>query len=72
MTREQRLRRVVILWCHFTRNMAYYRAGWKDKKPVRSFEFWNTLNGNCLDIAVLEWCKLIGERKSPSDTHLPR
>lgn len=61
MTREQRLRRVLLICCHFARNMAYYRAGWKNKRLIRENEFWVSVNGNCIDIAVLEWCKLFGD-----------
>lgn len=45
--------------------MAYYRAGWKDKKLILGGNFWTGINGNCLDIAVLEWCKLFADRKDP-------
>ena len=41
--------------------MAYYRAGWKNKRLIRENEFWVSVNGNCIDIAVLEWCKLFGD-----------
>jgi len=63
MTREQHLRRVVLLCCHFARNFAYYRAGWDGKVLRRSTDFWKTTNGNCIDLCVLEWCKLFGEPK---------
>lgn len=61
MTREQHLRRVVLLCCHFARNFAYYRAGWDGRTLRRSTNFWKTTNGNCIDHCVLEWCKLFGE-----------
>lgn len=63
MTREQRLRRVALLCCHCLRNLAYYRVGWKRRKPVfeTDSEFWKTANGNFLDTCVLEWCKLFGD-----------
>lgn len=41
--------------------MAYYRAGWQRKRLIRTSEFWKSINGNCIDIAVLEWCKLFAE-----------
>ena len=63
MTREQHLRRVVLLCCHFARNLAYYRAGWDGKVLRKNTEFWKTMNGNCIDFCVLEWCKLHGEPK---------
>ena len=64
MTRVQRLRRVVLLCCHFGRNLAYYRAGWLGGSLVRDSDFWKTVNGNFLDLAVLEWCKLLGDEKA--------
>jgi hypothetical protein len=63
MTRDQRLRRVLILLCHFTRNLAYYRAGWDKQKLIRKEQFWVGINGNCLDKSILEWCKLFADRK---------
>lgn len=63
MIRKQRLRRVALLCCHFLRNLAYYRAGWKDGRLVLDGEFWKTVNGNFLDICVLEWCKLFGDMR---------
>ena len=61
-SRRFRLRRVVLLCVHFSRNLAYYRAG-HGRLTQKSPQFWITLDGNFLDIAVLEWCKLIGDRK---------
>ena len=63
MIREQHLRRVVLLCCHFSRNFAYYRAGWDGKTLLKTTEFWKTVNGNCFDLCVLEWCKLFGENR---------
>jgi len=62
MTREDRLRRVLILCVHFSRNLAYHEAGdvWRGKAQS---DFWLTVDGNFLDLAVLEWCKLFGDRK---------
>jgi len=62
MTRKQRLRRVALLCIHFTRNLAFYRAI-NDLIPAKhEGDFWITMEGNCVDVAVLEWCKLFGER----------
>jgi hypothetical protein len=63
MNREKRLRRVALLCCHFARNCAYYRAGWDGKKNKATNEFWATVQGNFIDIAVLEWLKLFGDHK---------
>lgn len=62
MTREEQLRRVVLLCCHFTRNRAYYLAGW-DGQTLRNqgSEFWATVNGNFMDTCVLEWCKMFAD-----------
>jgi hypothetical protein len=32
-------------------------------------DFWITMQGNCLDTAVLEWCKLFGEKKGEHSWH---
>lgn len=61
MKREKRLRRVGLLCCHFVRNYAYYRASWDGEKTKATNEFWATVQGNFLDIAVLEWLKLFGD-----------
>jgi hypothetical protein len=65
MTRRERIRRVAILCCHCLRNLAFYKAGWRDgefihKKPS---QFWINVNGNFIDICVLEWCKLFGLKR---------
>jgi hypothetical protein len=61
VTRRDRLRRVVLLCAHFSRNLAYYRAG-HDRLTRASPSFWITIDGNFLDMAVMEWCKLFGDR----------
>lgn len=60
MTRRKRLRRVATLCCACIRNLAYYRAGWDRGNTVynRTRNIERTINGNFLDMAVLEWCKL--------------
>ena len=63
MDRTTRLRRVGILCCHFVRNYSYYKAGWDKSEIKAKDQFWVSLNGNFLDIAVLEWCKLFGDYK---------
>jgi hypothetical protein len=68
MSRKERLRRVVMLCCSFGRNMAYYRAAWsKEHKHLLDMangNFWRQVNGNFLDMCVLEWCKLFADRKA--------
>jgi hypothetical protein len=70
MSRRDRLRRVVILCRNFARNLAYYRIGQQaEYKPLLDpghprVNFWRVTNGNCLDICVLEWCKLFADQKN--------
>lgn len=60
MNRRTRFRRTGILYMHFQRNAAYYRA-WNAARAVRRREqFWRTLNGNFIDICMVEWCKIFG------------
>jgi AbiU2 len=74
-TQKDRVRRAAILCIHFLRNLAYYRAGWAvhveqsgssgaSHRILRRKEsqFWRTVNGNCLDTCILEWCKLFADR----------
>lgn len=63
MTRRKRLRRVLILCCHCLRNIAFYRAGWHKGSLVFRDDFWTIVNGNFMDICVLEWCKLFGDAR---------
>ena len=67
MPRKDRLRKVVILCRDFAINLAYYRAGWCSEHkhlldPVKSDNFWRVVNGNFLDMCVLQWCKLFAEK----------
>ena len=60
LTKEERRRRVALLCCHFARNLAYYRLT-QDRLAVdRGFR--TTIVNNFIDMAVLEWCKLFGDR----------
>jgi hypothetical protein len=63
MKRPERIRRVALLCCHCLRNLAVYRAGWHSGRLRVSRQFWINANGNALDIAVLEWCKLFADRQ---------
>jgi hypothetical protein len=69
LTRREKLGNVVTLCRSFGRNLAYFRAGWSDEyrhllEPtnVANGNFWRTVNGNFIDMCVLEWCKLFGEK----------
>jgi hypothetical protein len=46
-------------------NIASYRANWEKinekNTPIVQRQFWTLLNGNFLDMAVLEWCKLFAD-----------
>jgi hypothetical protein len=73
MSRRDRLRRVLILCRNFAVNLAYYRAGrtpehigLQDFTRNAQPNFWRAMSGNCIDICVLEWCKLFVE---PSGKH---
>ena len=69
LSRRDRLRRVVILCRNFARNLAYYRTGQSPEyksllDPAHpQVNFWRVMNGNCIDICVLEWCKLFADTK---------
>ncbi len=63
MRKEQRIRRVAILCIHFARNLAFYRAGMKDGVLIKSNSFWRVTNFNFYDQAILEWCKLLADKK---------
>lgn len=69
LSRRDRLRRVVILCRNFARNLAYYRTGQRPEyesllDPAHpQVNFWRVMNGNCIDICVLEWCKLFADTK---------
>jgi hypothetical protein len=65
MTRDARLRRCLILCCHFARNLAYYRARRVGGDLARPGEdFWTSADGNFIDMAVMEWCKLLGDDRA--------
>jgi hypothetical protein len=60
---------VVILCASFAPNVAYFRAGQRltglaAHAPSHAYStFWTQISANFLDIAVLEWCKLLGDEK---------
>lgn len=41
--------------------MAFYLSWYESGTPFKNEQFWVNANGNFLDIAVLEWCKLFGD-----------
>ena len=64
-TRTQRLRRVMLLACQFSRNLAYYRAGMSRRQSRIVAAYWKTVTSNCLDVCILEWCKLFADPRDP-------
>lgn len=79
-TQRDRVRRAAILCIHFLRNLAYYRSGWAAQFEQsgssgashrvllrKESQFWRTVNGNCLDACILEWCKLFADRNGKHD-----
>ena len=69
MSRQDRLRRVVILCCNFARNLACYRSGQSsqhksllDPATCAEANFWRVTNSNFIDMCVLEWCKLFADK----------
>lgn len=65
MTHKEHVRRAAILCCHCLRNLAFYKAGWRDGEFIikEPYQFWTNVNGNFMDICVLEWCKLFTDKK---------
>ena len=69
MPRKDRLRRVVLLCCSFARNLAYYRVLWSEEHKhlldLSNFhvDFWRAVSSNFLEMCVLEWCKLFGDKR---------
>jgi hypothetical protein len=65
LTPAERRRRVLLISCGFARNLAIYRCGQRVGRPLLKKEgarsFWREVNSTCLDIAVLEWCKLFAD-----------
>jgi len=49
------------LCCHFTRNCAYYKASYENGSSKATNEFEVTIQGNFIDISILEWLKLFGD-----------
>ncbi|HUN99017.1 MAG TPA: hypothetical protein VMU69_22650 [Bradyrhizobium sp.] len=69
LSNRDRLRRVVVLCASFVRNLAYYRAGQGPhgrpllNENVKHAGFWRQVNSDCIDVCVLDWCKLFAERQ---------
>ena len=63
MNKRDVVREVSLLSFSCARNIAYYRAGWKNDRFCSHDDFWRDVNSNFLDVAVLEWCKIYGSKK---------
>ncbi|MCD4674473.1 MAG: hypothetical protein K8S18_00550 [Desulfobacula sp.] len=61
MARKKLLRMVATLCLYCLRHIAYYRAGWGRGSLILKTQFWVGVNGNFIDICVLEWCKIFGD-----------
>lgn len=61
MNATDRAQRAAMLCCHLARNFAYYSV-FRSSSAVSVEGFWLTVHGNFLDVCVLEWCKLFGNR----------
>jgi hypothetical protein len=68
LSRDERLRRVVILCSDFTRNFAYYRAAHKRREAWEAKPFWRTVSNNFLVQCILDWCKLFVDKKRVKKT----
>lgn len=61
MDANERARRAALVCCHFARNFAYYSV-LRSSRLLSEAGFWLTVHGNFLDVCILEWCKLFGNK----------
>ena len=66
--KKLRIRRVLQLANNCRSNIAFYKTNWHKNENDESTvivnrDFWIRANGNFLDIAVLEWCKVFSEKR---------
>ncbi|MBF3882713.1 hypothetical protein ISG07_04815 [Burkholderia pseudomallei] len=66
MTREQIVERHIQLCWSFVRTALVKRVV-HEVLPQTRIDFWRIIQGGTLDLAVIEWCKLFGNRDE--DTH---
>lgn len=64
MKKVKKLRKVGILCLHCIRNLAFYRERREELFKPPENQFWRTVDGNFIDICVLEWCKLFADTKA--------
>lgn len=67
MNRRVRLRRTGLLCLHCLRNLAFLRAAQDASRRWAGQQFWITAHNNFLDTAVLEWCKIFGDKRAKHD-----
>lgn len=67
MNRRTRLRRTGLLCLHCLRNLAFLRAAHATRQRWAGQQFWVTTHNNFLDTAVLEWCKVFGDKRAKHD-----
>jgi hypothetical protein len=63
LTAHERHRRVLLLCCSFARNISIYKQTFEAGAPLLDTRheyagFWREISSSCLDIALLEWCKV--------------
>jgi hypothetical protein len=65
LTPKERRRRILLVCCGFARNLAIYQCGRRVGRSLlekpEAKGFWQEINSSCLDIAILEWCKLFAD-----------
>jgi uncharacterized protein YbaA (DUF1428 family) len=64
MNNSDRLRRTTELCLACLRGIAYYRAGQDSKDQWIEDDFWRHNNSNSIDMAVIDWCKVFGDKKA--------
>jgi hypothetical protein len=67
LNRRACLRKTGLVCLHCLRNLAFLRAAHDARQRWAGHQFWVTTHNNFLDIAVLEWCKVFGDRRAKHD-----
>ena len=67
MNRRERMRGTGILCLHCLRNLAFFRVAHDTRSQWAGQQFWATAHNNFLDVAVLEWCKVFGDKRAKHD-----
>lgn len=64
MSADDLLKNAVRIVAAVVRNIHLKRV-LHDTHPEPRLNFWRLIYGNCLDMAVIDWCKLFGSDKEP-------